>query len=166
MTTITTGQQYRNANSGRILEVVTVVNGLAELANPFDGHRSTRTVASIQQDIATGLLVEVVTVTPIDATPAEALKLLRAAAAKAEIERYREAYNAVSRIIHAGDIGTPTYWDAVRQRDIVREIAATAVKATFKRMSLARAREIAIYCADYQTRTITQACAELGYRNR
>lgn len=84
--------------------------------------------------------------------------------AHAEIDRYRAADARVRGL--ADERGSRAYWDAVHHRDIIREIASTAVKATFRRISLARAREIVIFCLDNSAATIADATAQLGYTNR
>lgn len=88
----------------------------------------------------------------------------RTEVATAEIERYRAARKRVNEIGTSERIGE-NYWGAVQHCDVIREIAAADVKACFKRISLARAREIVIFCAADQRATIADAAAQLGYRN-
>lgn len=149
---IAVGQQYRGAND-HILTVVRLDGDVRVICrNETDGYVGGMDAAEFAARIAAGTLVL------LESTPAEKL-------AAAEIVRFTEARRAVTATNAVSNGRTPAYWAAVQQADIVREIAAAAVKATFRRISLARAREIVIYCADDPSATIASAAAALGYRN-
>lgn len=84
------------------------------------------------------------------------------APAHVEIERYRAACAQVRELA----AGTPAYKAAVQHRNLIRKIAATAVRATLRHISPARAREIVQCVADGLAASISDADVALSYRNR
>lgn len=99
--------------------------------------------------------------TATQTTATEPIAIERPASAPVEIERYRAACAQVDQLTPR----TPAYKAAVQKRNLIRKIAATAVRATLRSISPARAREIVLFVADGHATTISDAAIQLSYRS-